>query len=96
MPKAPQMSPGRREPTPGEADLMAAIGVSSVESLDRHLDGLLGIEGRREGPARRAAGKPEQIEAKAGDHPWWLIGAGFGVGVAISGLLLALSRRTNA
>ncbi len=92
MPKPHPRSTSRRNPTPGEKELMAAIGVSSVEVLDRHLDGLLG---RQEGSPRRAAGQPDESPARAGDHPWWLIGAGFGAGVAISGLLLALRRRTN-
>lgn len=71
---------------------MAAIGVSSVEALDRHLDGLLAMEPRVE--AERLAAQGEAHTATA-HVPWWLVGAGFGVGVAISGVLLALSRRSN-
>lgn len=71
--------------------MMAAIGVSSVEALDRHLDGLLVAE-----ESRRADRRPPQNESHIEDVPWWLVGAGFGVGVAVSGLLLALRRRTNA
>ena len=93
MPSQGQASRSRREPTPGERDLMTAIGISSVEALDRHLDGLLGAEKR---PGEDRLPPQEESHAPTGDVPWWLVGAGFGVGVAISGLLLALSRRSNA
>ncbi len=91
MPRQSQASRSRREPTASERELMAAIGVSTVEALDRHLDGLLGAE---EGAERWP--KRDESHWATGEVPWWLIGAGFGVGVAISGVLLALSRRTNA
>lgn len=92
MPNPGLKSQHGREPTPGERDLMAAIGVSSMEALDRHLDGLLGAEA-----SRTADQLPAQKESQAptAEVPWWLVGAGFGVGVAISGVLLALSRRSN-
>ena len=92
MPNPGLKSRHGREPTPGERDLMAAIGVSSVEALDRHLEGLLGTE-----ESRNTDRLPPQTESQVptAEVPWWLVGAGFGVGVAISGLLLALSRRSN-
>jgi len=89
---------GRREATFNEKQLMAAIGVDNLEALDRHLDGLLKPEGGGEAPASRLNSPPLESHVQAGpeDHRWWLMGAGVGIGVALSGVYLAVARRFHA